>query len=142
MMFGIVQSEILKFKHTFSMKLILFAPFVTLLLGYFLSGSSIQYAAYNWWCTMIFPMIISIWCTDIIKKENNTEFQNILCLPTDLGKIWIGKNIAIIIFLFVDWLYGIWLFYDSEYYAAKWHCRVHIPFPDKYLASSVYHVPF
>ena len=100
-MFGIVQSEIIKFKHTFSMKLILFAPFVTLLLGYFLSGSSIQYAAYNWWCTMIFPMIISIWCTDIIKKENNTEFQNILCLPTDLGKIWIGKNIAIIIFLFV-----------------------------------------
>lgn len=101
MMFGIVQSEILKFKHTFSIKLIFFAPFTTLLLGYFLSGSSVQYAAYNWWCTIIFPMTISIWCADIMKREKNTEFQNILCLPIHLGKLWIGKNFSIIIFLFV-----------------------------------------
>lgn len=102
MMFGIVQSEILKVKHTFSMKLIFFAPFATLLLGYLLSGSSVQYAAYNWWSTIIFPTTISIWCADIIKKEKNTEFQNILCLPIHLEKMWIGKNFAIIIFLFVS----------------------------------------
>ncbi len=101
MMFGIVQSEILKVKHTFSMKLIFIAPFATLLLGYFLSGSSVQYAACNWWYTIIFPMTISIWCADIIKKEKNTKFQNILCLSTHLWKIWIGKNLAVIIFLFV-----------------------------------------
>lgn len=101
MMFGIVQSEILKMKHTFSMRLVFFAPFFTLMLGYFLSGSSIQYAAYNWWYTAIFPMTISVWCADIITKEKNTGFQNILCLPTHLGKIWIGKSFAVITLLFV-----------------------------------------
>lgn len=99
-MFGIVQSEILKIRHTFAMKLIFIAPFSTILLGYFLGGSFFQYAAYNWWYTIILPMAVSIWCADIIKREKNTRLQNILCLGTSLEKIWVGKCIVVIIFLF------------------------------------------
>lgn len=100
-MFGIVRSELLKMKHTFSMKLIFAAPFATLLLGYLLSGNSVQYAVYNWWYTIIFPMAISVWCAGMVREEKNTAFQNILCLPIHIGKIWIGKNLAVILFLFV-----------------------------------------
>ncbi|MCM1145828.1 MAG: lantibiotic immunity ABC transporter MutE/EpiE family permease subunit [Blautia sp.] len=100
-MAGIVQSELLKMKYTFCGKLIFLAPFFTLLLGYFLGGSSIQYAAYNWWQVILFPMAISLWCADMMKKEKNTGFYNILCLPVSFRKIWIGKNLAVILFLFV-----------------------------------------
>lgn len=102
MMFGIVQSEIVKMKHTFSEKLIFLAPLITLMSGYFLSGNSMQYAAYNWWCTVIFPVTVSIWCANLIKEEKNTGYQNILCLPIHLGKIWIGKNLTIITYVFVS----------------------------------------
>lgn len=107
-MFGIVQSEILKVRHTFSMKLILAAPFATLLLGYLLNGSFVQYAAYNWWYSVIFPMTISVWCAGMIQKEKNSGFQNILCSPIPIGKIWFGKNLAIILFLFVTnfWMWA------------------------------------
>ncbi len=36
-MLGIIQSELLKMRYTFSIKLIILAPLVTLLLGYLLS---------------------------------------------------------------------------------------------------------
>ncbi len=39
-MLGIIRSELLKVRHTFSMKLVIFAPLVILLLGYLLSGSA------------------------------------------------------------------------------------------------------
>ncbi|MCM1050200.1 MAG: lantibiotic immunity ABC transporter MutE/EpiE family permease subunit [Clostridiales bacterium] len=99
-MSGIVQAEILKVKYTFSLKLVFIAPISTILLGYFLGGSFFQYAAYNWWYTIILPVAVSIWCADIIKREKNSGLQNILCLGTSLEKIWLGKSIAVIIFLF------------------------------------------
>ena len=47
-MYGMVKSELMKMRHTFSLKLVFFAPLVTLLLGYILSGSYVQLSAYNW----------------------------------------------------------------------------------------------
>lgn len=97
MMFNLVRSELLKLRHTFSMKLSIVAPIVTLLLGYVLSGKSVQFTAYNWWYTMIFPVVISLWSTNAISREKSTHYQNILCLPIDLKKLWIGKLTAIIV---------------------------------------------
>ena len=95
-MFSLVCSELLKLRHTFSMKLPIVAPIVTLLLGYVLSGNSVQFTAYNWWYTMIFPVAISLWSTNAISREKDTHYQNLLCLPIDLKKLWIGKLTAII----------------------------------------------
>ena len=52
-MYGLVKSELMKMRHTFSMKLVFFAPLATLLLGYILSGSYVQLSAYNWWYTIV-----------------------------------------------------------------------------------------
>lgn len=99
MMFKLVRSELLKLRHTFSMKLPIVAPIVTLLLGYVLSGNYVQFTAYNWWYTIIFPVTISLWSANVISREKSTQYQNLLCLPIDLKKLWLGKLLAIIALL-------------------------------------------
>ena len=59
-MLGIIRSELLKMRHTFSMKLVILAPLVILLLGYLLSSSYVQLSAYNWWYSMILPLVVSL----------------------------------------------------------------------------------
>lgn len=84
-------------RHTFSMKLVFFAPLATLLLGYILSGSYVQLSAYNWWYTIILPVLVSMLSASMIVRERNTGMQNILCLPVSSSKIWLGKIMALIL---------------------------------------------
>ena len=42
-MFGIVRSELLKMRHSFSMKLIFGAPLATVLVGFLLSSHAVQW---------------------------------------------------------------------------------------------------
>jgi len=100
-MLGIIQSELLKMRHTFSMKLVILAPLVVLLLGYLLSGSYVQLSAYNWWYSMILPLVVSLCSASMIVREEKNGMQNIICLPVRFGKIWLGKTVALVILLFV-----------------------------------------
>lgn len=99
-MFRIVRSELLKMRHTFSLKLVILAPLVTLLLGYLLSGSYVQLSAYNWWYSMILPLVVSLCSASMIVREKKTGMQNIVCLPIRFDKIWLGKTVAFVILLF------------------------------------------
>ena len=96
-MFSLIHSEILKMRHTFSIRLVVLAPVVTVLLGYLLSGSSVQFAAYNWWYTIILPTTIAVWSSNVITCESHTHYQNILCLSVKLSKVWVNKFIAVAI---------------------------------------------
>lgn len=107
-MFGMVRSELLKMRHTFAMKLILFAPLATLLLGYILSGSYVQLSAYNWWYTIILPVLVSMLSASMIVRERNTNMQNIVCLPVSFTKIWVGKCLALTLLMFMSNLF-LWL---------------------------------
>ena len=80
-MLGIIQSELLKMRHTFSMKLVIMAPLVTLLLSYLLSGSYAQLSSYNWWYFMILPLVVSLCSASMIVREKKSGMQNIVCLP-------------------------------------------------------------
>lgn len=100
-MLGIIRSELMKMRHTFSMKLVIMAPLVTLLLSYLLSGSYVQLSAYNWWYSMILPLVVSLWSANMIVREKKAGMQNIVCLPIKLGKIWLGKTVASVILLFL-----------------------------------------
>lgn len=100
-MLGILRSEILKIRHTFSVKSVIMAPLITLLLSYLLSGSYVQLSTYNWWYFMILPLVVLLWSADMIVREKNTGMQNIVCLPVQLDKIWIGKTVVLVIFLFI-----------------------------------------
>ena len=100
-MFHLIRSELLKMRHTFALKLFIAAPVVTLGLGYFLSCKSVQLTAYNWWYTLILPITIAIWCANIISCEQRTQYQNILCLPIAMRKIWFSKLLAVTVLLFL-----------------------------------------
>ena len=101
-MLGIIQSELLKMRHTFSIKMIILAPLVTLLLGYLLSGSHVQLSTYNWWYFMILPLVVSLCSASMIAREN------IVFLPIRFDKIWLGKTAALVILLFVTNLF-LWI---------------------------------
>lgn len=100
-MLGIIRSELLKMRHTFSMKLVILAPLVILLLGYLLSSSYVQLSAYNWWYSMILPLVVSLCSASMIVQEKKNGMQNIVCLPVRFDKIWLGKTAALVILLFV-----------------------------------------
>ncbi len=107
-MLEVVRSELLKMRHTFSIKLILIAPLTTLLLGYILSGNYAQLSTYNWWYTIILPVLVSVLAAGIIVREKDTGMQNILCLPIPFAKIWFGKVLALTLLLFAAHLF-LWL---------------------------------
>lgn len=100
-MLGIIRSELLKMRHTFSMKLVIFAPFVILLLGCLLSGGYVQLSVYNWWYFMILPLVVSLCSASIIVCERKNGMQNIVCLPVRFHKIWLGKTAALVILFFI-----------------------------------------
>lgn len=100
-MLGIIRSELLKMRHTFSLKLVFFAPPVILLLGYLLNSSYVQLLAYNWWYSMILPLVVSLCSASMIVREEKSGMQNIICLPVRFDKIWLGKTAALVILLFV-----------------------------------------
>lgn len=101
-MLRMIRSELLKMRHTFSLKLIVFAPLVTLLLSYLLSGSYAQFSAYNWWYFMILPLVAALCSASMIVREKKTGMQNIVCLPVPFSEIWLGKTAAMVILLFVS----------------------------------------
>lgn len=98
-MVKMVRSELMKMRHTFSIKMVIVFPTVTLLIGYLLSGNSVQLAAYNWWYMIMLPITISIWCASMIVSERNTGYQNIMCLGTSLKRIYLAKVFAVAILL-------------------------------------------
>ncbi len=101
-MSGIIRSELLKMRHSFSMKLVIFAPLVMLLSGWLLSGSQVQLSVYNWWYVMILPLVVSVCSAGMIAREKETGMQNVVCLPVRLDKIWLGKTAAFVILLFAS----------------------------------------
>ena len=99
---GMIRSELLKMRHTFSLKLVVFAPLVTLSLSYLLSGGYVQFSAYNWWYFMILPLVAVLCSASMIVREKKAGMQNIVCLPVQFHRIWLGKTGAIVILLFVS----------------------------------------
>lgn len=100
-MFHLTRSEMLKMKRTFSVKSVFIAPAITLALAYLLSKSAAQFAAYNWWYTIILPIMISVLCANGIVQEKKTRYQNVLCLTSSLNKIWVSKVLVLGILLFM-----------------------------------------
>lgn len=101
-MLKLVCSELLKMRHTSSMKLVVAIPAVTLLMGYVLSGRAVQLAAYNWWYMMMLPIAVSVWCAGMIARERNTGYQNVLCMDVPLKQIWSAKVLAAVVLLFTS----------------------------------------
>lgn len=97
---GIIRSEYLKHKRTFSVKLTWIMPVTTLLLSFVLMGGRLfQFGAYNWWYTLLLPGSLSVFCAAVIQRDEKMKYRGVLPFPVDLSRIWLGKVITGLLFL-------------------------------------------
>lgn len=90
-MFSYLKAENLKFKGTFTKKLIFIAPVITLFFG-FMSGPYFQVNAFNWWYIIIFPGTVALFCALANQKdEKKMKYRAIFPLDINLKKAWISK---------------------------------------------------
>lgn len=86
-----LQAENLKFRRTFSKKLVWLFPVFTVLLS-ILSGNFFQLSALNWWYTTMLPGVLTILCALADQKDGKKlGYRTIYALPVSLKKAWRAK---------------------------------------------------
>ncbi|HHW71461.1 MAG TPA: lantibiotic immunity ABC transporter MutE/EpiE family permease subunit [Clostridiales bacterium] len=97
-----LKAENLKCKRTFTKKIIILSPIVTLLIA-LLSPLWFEVNGYNFWYVIMLPgtiTLISILVNQI--EEKKLSYRGIYSLPVDLKKVWYGKVILISIYLLLS----------------------------------------
>lgn len=96
---GLFMAESLKWRRTWSLRLLLFTPLVTVVLAYVLLPSDIiQQGAYNWWYVFMLPGVIAISASLMVCREKKQYYQSLYLQPFSISRIWKSK-IGTFIFL-------------------------------------------
>lgn len=86
-----MQSENLKHKRTFVMKLIILAPVITALMNIF-APLWFQINSFNWWYVMLYPGFLTLLCALIEQRDSGKlKYRAIFPLPVSLTKVWKAK---------------------------------------------------
>lgn len=97
-----LKAENLKLKHTFTKKLIIIMPIISLLIAT-LSPAWYEANGFNWWYVMILPGYIALICSLVHQKEDKKiKYRGVMCLPIDLKKLWISKVLLIGNYVFLS----------------------------------------
>lgn len=90
-----INSEWLKHKRTFYMKLIFIMPVVCILTALFLMGTTyVQSAGYNWWYMLFLPFTFTFIGAEMIHREKRYSFHGMFTLVEDKKKLWYAKVAA------------------------------------------------
>lgn len=103
-MFNCIMSEHMKFKNTFTKKIVFAMPIITILLNIVLShGELFQISSYNYWYAVILPGALTLVCGEVINKDiKKLKGHAILSLPIDPAKLWVSKIILCILYYFIS----------------------------------------
>lgn len=86
-----LQAEHLKNKRTFTKKLIVLAPVITVLLNFF-APLWYQINSYNWWYILLCPGFLTLVCALLEQRDNSKlKCRAVFTLPVDLKKVWYAK---------------------------------------------------
>lgn len=97
-----LKAEKLKLKHTFTKKLIIIMPLITLLITS-LSPAWYEVNGFNWWYTIILPGYIAVMCFLIHQKEDKRlKYRGVISLAIDLKRLWMSKVLLIGEFVFLS----------------------------------------
>ncbi|HEY8363054.1 MAG TPA: lantibiotic immunity ABC transporter MutE/EpiE family permease subunit [Tissierellaceae bacterium] len=97
-----LKTENLKCKRTFTKKIIILSPIITLLIA-LLSPLWFEVNGYNFWYVLMLPGTITLLAILINQKEEKKLFyRGVYSLPVDLKKIWYGKLFLISIYLLLS----------------------------------------
>ncbi len=94
-MLNYIKSENLKFKRTFTKKLVIITPLFMLLLAV-ISGRYFVENGYNWWYSLILPGYLTL-ITVLVNQneEKKLHYRSVFALPVSLRKTWIYKVLLI-----------------------------------------------
>ncbi len=102
-MMRIVASEFLKYKRTFTRKLILIAPLTVAVMVFFIGlGDFYQNGCYNIWYMFFLPAFLVLACSGIVMKDQKKLHNRaVLALPVKPEKIMLGKTLIGVLFGFI-----------------------------------------
>lgn len=97
-----LKAENLKYKRSFTKKIIILSPIVTLIIA-LLSPLWFEVNGYNFWYIVMLPGTITLLCILINQKEEKKlSYRSVYSLPVDLKKIWTGKILLISMYTFIS----------------------------------------
>jgi len=97
-MIDIVAAEYIKYKKTFTRKLIILAPIVTILSAMCTPWKFIIQQTYNFWPVIFCPLVIALFASLTGMQEKRTgNYRNLLIHNVSPARVWIGKIIVMAI---------------------------------------------
>lgn len=97
---AVITSELLKFRRTFSMKLLWIMPLSALLLSFLLMGGRFfQFGSFNWWYMFLLPGGLAFLSAAAVHRDKKMKFNGILLFPFSPSRIWLGKVLTGVILL-------------------------------------------
>ncbi|WP_411344753.1 lantibiotic immunity ABC transporter MutE/EpiE family permease subunit [Paenibacillus sp. WLX1005] len=91
-----VRAEHLKFKKSFSRKLLLVVPILVLLFSFFMNPMYTVTNTFNWWSIFFLPLVIALLSGLSHQKEQRSiGYNRIFSLPVSLANVWYAKVIVI-----------------------------------------------
>lgn len=100
-------AEKLKNRHTYTGKLTVLMPAVTVCLASWLTRDYFMIDSYNWWYIVLFPGMLALICAAVGNRDKKMGNRTVWTLPVDMGSVWDGKilygircaGIALLVFL-------------------------------------------
>ncbi|WP_010237360.1 lantibiotic immunity ABC transporter MutE/EpiE family permease subunit [Clostridium arbusti] len=97
-MINIIQSEYVKYKRTFTRKLIIFAPLFTIMIALISPWQFFVNQVYNLWPAIFIPILIALFSSLVaIQEKKAGNYRNLLVHNISPARIWIGKIIVMCI---------------------------------------------
>lgn len=97
-----VQSELIKNKRSFAVKLLIIMPCVTTILAMvMMMGNNVQMLAYNWWYLIFLPFVVSYVAGHLISREKKKNFHGLFGLLERKQELGYGKVIVAMFYLII-----------------------------------------
>lgn len=97
-----LRSEHLKFRRSFSRKLLFIVPLLNLLVSFLMNPMYTVTNTFNWWSIFFMPLAVALLCGLSHQKEQRAvNYNRIFSLPVSLSRIWYGKVFVVAIYLLV-----------------------------------------
>ncbi len=84
-------AERMKNRHTYTEKLTVFMPLISVGLAAWLTSDYFTVDSYNWWYMILFPGMLSLVCSAVGNRDKKLGNRSIWALPVKIGSVWDGK---------------------------------------------------
>ena len=95
-----LSAERLKNKRSFTKKLIIIAPIVTLLITA-TSPRYYQMNSFNWWYIMLLPSFIALMSCLANRHEDKHKYRAVFSLPINTKSVWLAKVLVLCEYVFL-----------------------------------------